>query len=278
MTHTMGHTISLVAVDLDGTLLTRTGTLAPRSATLLTRAVQQGIQVILATTRLPESVRTFCRQLELSQPMICLNGAEVWGTPEGPLWASYCIPRAVALMIAHVADTHNWDLSITIGAMRYRRARPGQALGQVGPNRILVSTNAEAIVGEPGRILVQQPEAIEPLRTLCHSKFSRECHTETYSDAGGAARELGIFARHADKGTALAFVLDRLAVNREYVLVIGDNLNDLPMFPYARVSVAMGNAPEAVKQQASMIAPSNDEEGVAWVLEAVGLTQGGAPT
>jgi hydroxymethylpyrimidine pyrophosphatase-like HAD family hydrolase len=61
-------------------------------------------------------------------------------------------------------------------------------------------------------------------------------------------------------------------------VVIGDNLNDLPMFPYARVRVAMGNAPEAVKQQALMIAPSNDEEGVAWVLEAVGLAQGGAPT
>jgi hydroxymethylpyrimidine pyrophosphatase-like HAD family hydrolase len=73
-------------------------------------------------------------------------------------------------------------------------------------------------------------------------------------------------------------VLDRLAVQREQVLVIGDNLNDLPMFPYASVRVAMGNAPEAVKQQASMIAPSNDEEGVAWVLEAVGLAQGGAPT
>jgi len=98
------------------------------------------------------------------------------------------------------------------------------------------------------------------------------------SDAAGAARELGIFARQADKGTALAFVLARLAVNREQVLVIGDNLNDLPMFPYARVSVAMGNAPEAVKQQATMIAPRNDEEGVAWVLEAVGLAQGGAPT
>ena len=60
-------------------------------------------------------------------------------------------------------------------------------------------------------------------------------------------------------------------MNREHVLVIGDNLNDLPMFPYASVCVAMGNAPEAVKQKASMIAPSNDDEGVAWVLETVGL-------
>ena len=270
--------ISLVAVDLDGTLLTSAGTLAPRSAALLTRVAHRGVHVILATIRLPDSVQAFCRQLDLHQPMICINGAQIWGAPEGPLWASYCIPREVARVIAQVADIHNWDLSITIDSMRYRRPRPGQALGQIGPNRIIVSTNTEAIVGNPMRILAQQPEAIEPLRALCHTRFSRECQTETYYAADGSARELGIFARQADKGTALAFVLARLAVQREQVLVIGDNLNDLPMFPYASVRVAMGNAPEAVKQQASMIAPSNDEEGVAWVLETVGLAQGEMPT
>jgi hydroxymethylpyrimidine pyrophosphatase-like HAD family hydrolase len=63
-------------------------------------------------------------------------------------------------------------------------------------------------------------------------------------------------------------------VRQEQVVVIGDNLNDLPMFPYAKVRVAMGNAPETVKHQASLIAPSNEEEGVAWVSEAVGLVRG----
>jgi hypothetical protein len=115
-------------------------------------------------------------------------------------------------VIAQVADTHNWDLSVTIDSRRYRRRRPGQALGQIGPNRIVVSTNVEAIVGDPVRILAQQPEAIDPLCTLCHAWFSRDCHTETYYAADGSARELGIFARQADKGTALAFVRDRLAV------------------------------------------------------------------
>jgi hypothetical protein len=180
----------------------------------------------------------------------------------------------VALVIAQVADTQNWDLSITIDSLRYRRARPGEALGPHGPNQILVPTNVAAIVGEPGRILVQQPEAIVPLRALCQARFAQACHTETYEAADGSARELGIFARQADKGTALAYVLARLAVRREQVVVIGDNRNDLPMFAYARVRVAMGNAPETVKQHASLIAPSHEEEGVAWALAAVGLVQG----
>jgi hypothetical protein len=192
--------ISLVAIGLDGTLLTSAGIFAPQSAVLLTRTAQRGVHVILATTRLPESVQAFCRQLDLHHPFICLNGAQIWGTPEGPVWASSCIPQEVALAIAQVADTHNWDLSITIGTMRYRRARLGQAPGQVGPNRVLVSTNAEAIIGEPGRILIQQPEAIEPLRAFCHSKFSRECHTETYSDAAGVAGSWGSSPATPTKG------------------------------------------------------------------------------
>jgi Cof subfamily protein (haloacid dehalogenase superfamily) len=266
--------ISLVAVDLDGTLLTSAGTLAPRSAALLARAAQQGLHVILATTRLPDSVRAFCRQMALHSPMICLNGAQIWGSPQGPIWISHCIPREVALVIAQVADAHHWDLRITIGATRYRRQRPGQALGQLAPHRMVVPSNVDALVGDPVRILAQQPEAIAPLRALCHAQFSKDCRTEIYYDADGSARELGIFARQADKGTALAFVLARLAVPREHVLVIGDNLNDLPMFPYASVCVAMGNAPGVVKQQASMIAPGNDEEGVAWVLDTIGLWEG----
>jgi hydroxymethylpyrimidine pyrophosphatase-like HAD family hydrolase len=199
--------LALVAVDLDGTLLTSTGTFARRSAALLTQAAQRGVHVVPATTRLPASVQAFCRQMALHSAMICLNGAQIWGAPEGPRWASCCIPQAVAWVIAQVADTHHWDLSITIDSIRYRRARPGQALGQRGPNWILVPTNVAAIVGEPGRILVQQPEAMDPLRALCHARLAKDCHAETYDAADGSARELGIFARQADKGTALACVL-----------------------------------------------------------------------
>jgi hydroxymethylpyrimidine pyrophosphatase-like HAD family hydrolase len=71
----------------------------------------------------------------------------------------------------------------------------------------------------------------------------------------------------ANKGTALNLVMQRLGVAREQVVTIGDNYNDLPMFACGDISVAMANAPAAVKQQASLIAPSNDDEGVAWALQ-----------
>lgn len=50
---------------------------------------------------------------------------------------------------------------------------------------------------------------------------------------------------------------------------MGDNFNDLPMFACGRISVAMGNAPRAVQQQATHVAPSNDAEGVAWAIQTL---------
>jgi len=49
-------------------------------------------------------------------------------------------------------------------------------------------------------------------------------------------------------------------------MAIGDNVNDIPMFECAQISIAVSNATEQVKQMATIVAPSNDEEGVAWAL------------
>jgi Cof subfamily protein (haloacid dehalogenase superfamily) len=261
----------LVAVDLDGTLLTSEGTLAPESARLLRKATQDGVHVVLATTRNPDSVRPFCRLLEINEPIICTNGAQVWGSPDGPVWAYHSIPQEVGLAIAQLADTHDWELSTTVGSATYWRQRPGQALGPIAPNITVVASNSDAIVDNPVRILTWHPDAVDSVRSLCQSKFTNQCYTETYYRPDGTVHSLGVFALQANKGAALALVLNRLGLKSQQVIAMGDNFNDLPMFAHARVSVAMFNAPDEVKQQANAVAPSNDEEGVAWALTAYGV-------
>ena len=259
--------VSLIAIDLDGTLLTGARVLAPEGAGLLKEVAQKGVHVILSTTRNPDTVQPFCRELEIDAPLICTNGAQIWGSPDGPVWAYYTIPQAVALAIALWADGYDWELSTTIGSMTYWHGRPGQTLGPISPNITIMGTNSAAISGDPVRILVSQPEAIASIRSLCQTKFAGQCRTETYYKPDGRVHSLCIFAPHADKGTALALICDRLGVERETVMAIGDNLNDLAMFRYARLSVAMANAPGAVKQKATVVAPSNDDEGVAWAVK-----------
>jgi Cof subfamily protein (haloacid dehalogenase superfamily) len=262
-----------VAVDLDGTLLTSEGTLAPRGASAIRRAVQQSVRVVLATTRNPESVLPLCRSLEIDDPLVCSNGAQVWGSPAGPVWAYHALSLEVAQAIAAEADAQRWSLSTTVGAMTYWRQRPGQTLGPLAPRVTIVPTNADAVISEPVRLLAHQPEAIVSLHALCQSRFSGRCRTELFYEPDGSLHSLGIFAPQADKGTALALVLARLEIEREHVMSIGDNLNDLPMFPHAGLRVAVGNGVDQLKQEATVVAPSNDDEGVAWALEEYVFSQ-----
>ncbi len=265
--------ISLIAVDLDGTLLTSAGQVAPEGGRALTEAARAGVRVVLATTRNPDTVRNICRRLALHDPMICTNGAQVWGSPDGPVWLCDTIPRAVALQIALLADQHGWELSTTIGDTAYWRQRSGQPLGYLKPDVVIVPTNAAAIVDDPVRIIVNEPAAIVAIRDLCQTTLAGRCHAETYYEPDGALHSLCIFAPGTSKGRALALVEARLNIPPEEVMVIGDNPNDLTMFPHARLRVAVGNALAAVKRQATAIAPSNDEEGVAWAVRRLVLCQ-----
>jgi hypothetical protein len=108
-------------------------------------------------------------------------------------WAYYTIPQEVALAIAQLADTHNWELSTTVGSMTYWRQRPGQALGQIAPNIAIVATNSDAIIGDPVRILAHQSQAIGSIRSLCQSGFSDQCCAEVYYKPNGTEWVLHCF-------------------------------------------------------------------------------------
>ena len=83
---------------------------------------------------------------------------------------------------------------------------------------------------------------------------------------GGWAIDLEVMSRDTDKGVALKALASRLGIPREQVLAMGDSGNDCAMLRYAGIGAAMGNASELAKKAADVIAPSNREDGVAWML------------
>lgn len=263
--------IQLVALDLDGTLLTSAKTLPVEGSRLLTLAAEKGIHVVLATTRRYASTVGFYRQLRLKSPLICGNGSQVWAAPEGPLWAEYAIAEEAARAIAQLADAQGWELNVNLPHMSYFRQRPDQPLGLFAPDITIVAKNLDAVVGPPLRMLAFHPQAIAEIGAFCRSTLSEHCSVEVYVDADDVPQSLGIFAANANKGAALRLVMEKLGVRREQVVTIGDNYNDLSMFACGEISVAMANAPQRVREQATLVAPSNDEEGVGWALQELGI-------
>ncbi|MFC1946932.1 HAD family hydrolase [Chloroflexota bacterium] len=282
--------IKLVAVDLDGTLLITGNTktseknnrsdselpestplfMAPEGARMLKAASQNGIHIILATSRVIDSVRELCQPLKLDRPVICANGAQIFESINRVLLKSITFPREIGLEIARLADTNNWELSITVGSTTYHKQRSGQEVGPLATGRIIVAKNRDAVTDDLTRILVHDPEAIREIMTFCESMFTNECRIERYTEPNGMS--LGIFGKGADKGNALDFVLKRLGIGQSEVMAIGDDLNDLPLFSRAGIRVAMGNAQLELKEQATVVVPTNEDEGVAWALREYGIS------
>ena len=117
-------------------------------------------------------------------------------------------------------------------------------------------------------MLLHQREAIAAVRNLT-DQFSQDCRTETYYEPDGRVHSLCVLPREADKGSALEFVARKLEIPLDQTLAIGDNANDMPMFAAAGVSAAMGNATPEVKAAATVVGPSNDDEGAALGSPAV---------
>ena len=84
---------------------------------------------------------------------------------------------------------------------------------------------------------------------------------------GAGFVDLEVMNPATNKGLALAALCRALGVPAEQVMAIGDSGNDAAMLDFAGVGVAMGNGEEALKQKADLIAPTNEDGGVADMLE-----------
>ena len=264
--------IALVAIDMDGTLLTSKGELPPKNVEAIRRCSNQGIRIVLATTRNPNRVADYCRQLGINDPMICTNGAQIWASPDGPVWDYRTLSKSVGLAIATFADQRGWELSTTVNQMTYWKQREGQAIGLAKSGLMIVEHNADAMTENPVRILAHEVDAIREIERLCHEQYADQCSLEVFYEPDGAVHSLVVLAPQTNKRTALEVVHSHLDISPNNAMAIGDNLNDLSMLTTVGFPVAVGNAIEAVKQAAKVVAPDNDHDGVAWALETYVLS------
>ncbi len=105
----------------------------------------------------------------------------------------------------------------------------------------------------------------EVFNTLCE-KFGNE-----FDVTCSASVLIEIYQKGINKGSTLRYLANHYGIDISKTIAIGDNLNDLPMLVEAGLGVAVGNGVYALKERADFIAPTNDEEGVAYVINKFGF-------
>ena len=275
----------LIALDLDGTLLTRSGEMSDRVLNALISALEKGAFIAICTGRRFADVKRVLRKLRARIPLILHNGAMIAEFPSGDIVARFPIPpskASEAIKAMKRLGLNPFVYALIDGEVRLICENP---LGMNPSARRYVSNKMDAalIVDELERlpdgehlqiVAIDRREKVEEgLRALRGMAGINVMTSGRVYDEGHWFLE--ILDGKASKAEALRFLSSLLGIPRESIAAVGDNYNDIPMFRAAGLSFAMGNAPEEVRSAADRVAPSNEEDGAAWAIEEIISEEGG---
>ncbi len=262
--------IELIAVDLDGTLLNGDNQLSARNEQALKDAMSQGVRVIIATGKTRASAADLFQRLQFNAPGIFVQGLMIY-QPDGTISHQQTLhPDVVRQMLTYIEE-RGYEvvlysgtrlianrLNDRVNALTVDYHEPAPELA--GP---LVNLVDDMPINKMIAVRPNDPKRITALRWQIERQLDGQA-----SVVQSMVRDmLEIVPPGSSKGAALRTVLKQLNIPAERVLAIGDAENDLAMLKLAGISVAVGNAAQAVKDAADHVVASNQDDGVAEAIE-----------
>jgi len=264
----MKRRIRLVAIDLDGSLLTSQDAITERTVQAVRSLISHGVTLVVATGRMFCSAKRFALLFGPHTPVIAYNGAWI-SYARGELLLHKPIPLDLARETLNFFKEKNWYVQSYIDDVLYVRELNDKALTYAKHSDVVPVVVGEELYNpkkEPTKLLAVADDVSETerMRDEIKSHFNDRLFvaisSPLYIDMGNP---------ETNKGKALTFLAGHFGINKDEICVIGDSENDINMFEAAGISIAMGNAREEVKAKATFVTASNDEDGVAVAIEDI---------
>lgn len=250
----------LIALDLDGTLLTDNKDITPQTLELLQRLREQGKHIAVCTGRAALSVDALLKNKDFATHLITDNGGTVRELNTNQTLYSNTIPRTFLETMKQVMETYGVHCDVTT------------------ENGIYVERLTEQMVEQYRQYLVE-PVAVGDLRETPEDpmKFTISGEpnvldevipelTKEYSGGLNIVRSgeyfIDVMKAGTTKGKALAVLVDHLDLQAKDILAMGNYYNDLEMLRYAGLGIAMDNSPEDLKAEADEVTLSKDRKSV----------------
>lgn len=260
----------IIALDLDGTLLTSNRTITPNTLQLLLALQKKGCKVVISTGRPVFGASRIADQLHLGDYggyVMAYNGGVVmnWQTKE-VVYANYLEPEAITTAYQYATqagfaiicyhDPYLVSESELNPLMEQSLKRNGLIFRKVDSflEEVTYPISKCMIIGDP-----------TPLAEL--ERRILATHPADFTVYRSESFFLEVVSPGINKGQGLSVVLDHLSLTPDQLIAFGDCYNDIPMLRLAGLGVTMGNADQEVKDAADLVAPTNDEEGVAKILK-----------
>ena len=259
----------LIALDMDGTLLREDKTISSITQEEKQKAKEKGVKIVLASGRPVEGIQRYLEQLNLISGedfVVSYNGAIVQNTKTKEI-VSRTVLKGTDL---HELYALSQELGVNIhafsqeGCITPKLTKYSILEGEINGIPVVVKNYDEIKDSEEiiKIMMVEEPEILqEAINNLPEYLY------EKYTIVRSAPFFLEFLNKEVNKGVGVEALANSLGIKREEVICMGDAGNDEHMIRYAGLGVAMGNAFEEIKAVADFVTKSNNEDGVAYVID-----------
>ena len=258
--------ISLVISDVDGTLINQDKILTERTKAAVAKLKEADILFTITSARPPFGLKAIVDTLNLQQPLGSFNGGAIL-KPNFEIIDRTPLPPDTIPEIISTVESYGLDVWLSSDRHWYLK----------DPNGVHVAHHIESLRFKP--TVIASYEAIEDeifkiVGVGADFAAVAECETATQqkfntrlSATRSQAYYLDITHPDANKGMVVKKLSQYLNIPQAEIITIGDNSNDVLMFEQSGISIAMGNASEEVKQKATFVTATNENEGFAEAIE-----------
>ena len=279
-------------IDLDGTMLNQYGIVTQRTKEVIQKAKEKGLEVIIASGRPVDSIKTIAKEIESDKYFIAGNGAIIYDLTKNEIIYENTLKKQKALDIIKICEENSIYYNIYTEKEIIAKSLQSNVLYYYRENankedddkthiniveniydyienrdekiiKITICDNNQAIFNS----IMRKLKEIGEIEVLEVSHMSRKMIKQGTEEIPIEYYYTEISAKDVDKWNAIEFLKEKMDIRTEEIIAIGDNVNDKKMIEKAGLGIAMGQSTPVITQIADYITDSNKNEGVKKALE-----------
>ena len=257
----------ILVLDIDGTLTNSKKEITPRTRAALRKAQEKGVKVVLASGRPTYGIMPVAGELELERfggYILSFNGGQIINAQTGEAIYQKTLPPQMPALLYDLSQEYKTNIMTYLDQTVITPKKDDQYVeleSSINKMEVRQVEDFKAFVNFPVTkcLMVEDGDYLAQVEQKVKARLG-----DTLSVLRSEPFFLEIMPKNIDKAYSLGKLL---GLDKEQMIACGDGFNDRSMIEFAGLGVAMANAQEPVKAAADYITVSNDEDGVAAVVE-----------
>lgn len=268
--------VKLIAIDMDGTLLNSQKEIPKENIKAIQEATAAGIKIVLCTGRPRSGIVPHFEKLGLSEEefIIMNNGCSTYETKNWTLLESESLSRSeMEELLQACEDFPGVALTFTGEKSYYVVGNEVPELVAYDAGTVFTEAKARSLeeIFEEGQVIFQAMYMAESEPLDAFQNAVQDILNQSYSTVRSQEYIFEVMPQGATKASGLKRLVEKLDINRDQIMALGDAANDLEMLQFVGQSVAMGNASDDIKSLSKYVTLTNDQSGVAYAIRTWAL-------